>query len=95
MGIGPVEAVKTALARSGLKKDDIDLWDVNEVHSVFITNDTKSDNVVSRPSPRNGSPYKKSLSFPMIKAISSEVRLPSLTHLGHLARGTGSWYEFG
>ncbi|CAE6468115.1 hypothetical protein ACGC1H_007401 [Rhizoctonia solani] len=30
MGIGPVEAIKTALARSGLKKDDIDLWDVNE-----------------------------------------------------------------
>lgn len=30
MGIGPVEAVKIALARSGLRKDDIDLWDVNE-----------------------------------------------------------------
>ncbi|EUC58782.1 acetyl-CoA C-acyltransferase [Rhizoctonia solani AG-3 Rhs1AP] len=30
MGIGPVEAIKTALVRSGLKRDDIDLWDVNE-----------------------------------------------------------------
>ncbi|CAE6381003.1 unnamed protein product [Rhizoctonia solani] len=30
MGIGPVEAIKTALARAGLKKDDVDLWDVNE-----------------------------------------------------------------
>ncbi|KAG8688028.1 hypothetical protein FRC09_013147, partial [Ceratobasidium sp. 395] len=30
MGIGPVEAIKTALARSGLKKDDIDIWDINE-----------------------------------------------------------------
>ncbi|CCO37901.1 acetyl-CoA acyltransferase 2 [Rhizoctonia solani AG-1 IB] len=31
MGIGPVEAIKTALARAGLKKYDVDLWDVNEV----------------------------------------------------------------
>ncbi|ELU44135.1 acetyl-Coenzyme A acyltransferase 2 [Rhizoctonia solani AG-1 IA] len=30
MGIGPVEAIKIALSRAGLKKDDIDLWDVNE-----------------------------------------------------------------
>ncbi|KAG8736658.1 hypothetical protein FRC10_009066 [Ceratobasidium sp. 414] len=30
MGIGPVEAIKIALARSGLKKDDIDIWDINE-----------------------------------------------------------------
>lgn len=32
MGIGPVEAIKTALARSGLNKDDVDLWDLNEVN---------------------------------------------------------------
>jgi acetyl-CoA acyltransferase 2 len=38
MGIGPVEAIRTALARSGLKKDDIDLWDVNEVIETPIPN---------------------------------------------------------
>jgi len=38
MGIGPVQAIQTALARSGLKKDDIDLWEVNEVRLVFFTN---------------------------------------------------------
>ncbi|QRV94659.1 acetyl-CoA C-acetyltransferase [Ceratobasidium sp. AG-Ba] len=30
MGIGPVEAIRIALGRSGLKKDEVDIWDVNE-----------------------------------------------------------------
>ncbi|MCO5582989.1 hypothetical protein L7F22_036894 [Adiantum nelumboides] len=30
MGIGPVEAVKLALKRGGISKDQIDLWEVNE-----------------------------------------------------------------
>lgn len=30
MGIGPVEAVKLALKRGGINKDQIDLWEVNE-----------------------------------------------------------------
>ena len=54
MGIGPVEAVRIALARSGLKKDDIDIWDVNEVCDVVMMNNIHSHNIMSRPLPRNG-----------------------------------------
>ena len=33
MGIGPVEAVPKALKIAGLKKEDIDLWELNEAFS--------------------------------------------------------------
>ena len=34
MGIGPVEAVKIALNKAGWKKDDVDLWELNEAFAV-------------------------------------------------------------
>ncbi len=36
MGIGPVYAVPKALARLGLKVDDIDLWELNEAFAVQV-----------------------------------------------------------
>jgi acetyl-CoA C-acetyltransferase len=36
MGIGPVFAVPKLLARSGLKVDDIDLWELNEAFAVQV-----------------------------------------------------------
>ena len=36
MGIGPVFAIPKALARLGLKVDDIDLWEINEAFAVQV-----------------------------------------------------------
>jgi len=36
MGIGPVFAVPRLLARTGLKVEDIDLWELNEAFAVQV-----------------------------------------------------------
>lgn len=88
MGIGPVEAVRTALARSGLKKDDIDLWDVNEVCGVVVTRDSCSLNAMCRLLRRNGWQCRKSLSFRTTRVTCSEEQSLLPIRSEHLARGT-------
>ncbi len=38
MGLGPVPASRKVLKRSGLKADDIDIWEINEAFAVVVIN---------------------------------------------------------
>jgi hypothetical protein len=81
MGIGPVEAIKIALARSGLKKDEIDIWDVNEVRHVSTYQHISIHVVMmSRPSRPNGCQYRKSSNFRTIRVTCLEGLSRSLIH---------------
>ena len=42
MGEGPVPATRKALERSGLKPEDIDLWEINEAFAVVVLNAMKA-----------------------------------------------------
>ncbi|MGP6293767.1 acetyl-CoA C-acetyltransferase [Caldiplasma sukawensis] len=42
MGHGPVPATEKALAKAGLSKDDIDLWEINEAFAVVVLNAMKA-----------------------------------------------------